>query len=136
MGLRTSVGHRLAFLITCQTAIALILVMLSEMTLSRLTANYRHMYNFQFLPIVAIGEAMQEAASLKTGSSSPRLDAFYHQYRSKWETATGTTADAIQFRKEVLQAAASDLPRMETEVLEDLQTSLQERDAESIRKDL
>jgi signal transduction histidine kinase len=116
--------------------IALVLVVFGIQTISRATADYRHMYNFQFKSVAAIGDVMQEAATLKTGSKSSALDAFYHRYRAEWETASGTTPDAVQFRKELLDAGATTLMRSETQVLDDLKKSLERSNAENIRMDL
>src|SRR5215470_3772302 len=120
-----SVGRRLILLVACQTAIALVLVFVSVWTISRLAADDRHMYHFQFKSVAALGEVMREAAELKPGWRSPALEDFYHRYRTEWETATGTTPDAIQFRDEVVAAGAAAQLRSETLVVEDLRKSLE-----------
>jgi signal transduction histidine kinase len=131
-----SVGRRLFLLVACQTAIALALVFVGVRTISRSAADYRHMYDFQFKSVAAIGEVMQKAAELKPGSKSAALNIFYHQYRTDWETATGTTPDAIQFRDDLVAAGATSQMRSETRVLEDLRKSLDVGDTENIRMDL
>src|SRR6267143_1101661 len=136
MNRRTSVGHRLFLLVACQTAIALVLVLIAVRVITRISDNYRHMYNFQFKSVAAIGLALEEAVTLQPGSRSAGLDEFYRRYRMEWETATGTTPDAIRFRKDLLDAGMLDLPRHETKVLEDLGRSLHMGNAENIRKDL
>jgi len=131
-----SVGRRLFVLVACQTAIALALVLIGVHAISRVADDYRHMYNFQFKSVAAIGELMEEAARLRPGSKSPALDAFYRRYRAEWETATGTTPDAIQFRNELLEAGASAQMQSETEALDDLKRSLELGNPENIRMDL
>jgi signal transduction histidine kinase len=94
------------------------------------------MYEFQFKSVSAIGYAMAEAGSLKPGAISPTLEAFYWQYRKEWETASGTTKDAIHFRKNVEKAGASDLLRQESEILKNFKQNLDAQNTENIRKDL
>ena len=89
-----SVGRRLFVLVACQTMIALVLVLMGVHAISRAADDYRHMYNFQFKPVVAIGEAMGEAGTLRPGAKSRALDSFDQRYRTEWEKAAGTTPDA------------------------------------------
>jgi signal transduction histidine kinase len=133
---RASVGRRLFLLVTIQTAIALLLVVVAVRTMSRLASDYRHMYEFQFASVAAIGHAMGEATSLKSGGRSPILDDFYRRYREDWETAAGSTSDAIAFRQDLTQAGASDLPRIELKTLADLERSLNSGDAQSVKQSL
>jgi signal transduction histidine kinase len=132
----TSVGRRLFLLVSCQTAIALVLVLFSVHALSTVSADYHHMYNFQFKSVAAIGLAMEEAASLKPGQQSARLDNFYRRYRTEWETAAGTTVDAIQFRKDLKDAGLHDLAQEESDTLEELGKNLQSGMVEEIRRNL
>jgi signal transduction histidine kinase len=131
-----SVGRRLFVLVACQTTIALALVLLGVHAISRAADDYRHMYNFQFKSVAAIGDVMEEAATLRPGSKSPALDAFYRRYHTEWEKATGTTPDAIQFRNELLEAGATAQMQSETEALADLENSLELGNPENIRMDL
>jgi signal transduction histidine kinase len=131
-----SVGRRLFLLVACQTAIALVLVFVGVRMISRAAADYRHMYHFQFESVAAIGKVMQQAAELKPGSKSAALEIFYHRYRTDWETATGTTPDAIQFRDELVAEGATAQMRSETRVLEDLRKSLDVGDTDNIRMNL
>ena len=136
MNSRMSVGYRLVLLVAIQTVIAFLLGLVGVRTIKGLAANYRHMYGFQFKAVAAIGHAMAEAETLKPGDRSARLDDFYRRYRTDWESASGTTSDAIQFRKDLMQAEASNLLQLESKVLADLSRSLNMGDAENIRKDL
>jgi signal transduction histidine kinase len=136
MNSRVSVGRRLHWLVGVQTAIAVLLVLLAYHTISAAEADYRRMYHFQFRPVAAIGEAMQEAATLQTGAGSSGLDDFYSRYRAEWEVASGTNPDAVQFRKELMQAGATHLLGQETKVLDDLHESLQSGKPDGVRKDL
>ncbi len=136
MNFRTSVGHRLFLLVACQTAIAALLVLTAMRATSQLRSHYRHMYDFQLRSIAATADAMKEAATLETGARSAKLEAFYRRYKADWETASGTTPDAIRFRKDLMDAGESDMARLESEVLADLKRSLQSGDAKNIREDL
>jgi len=136
MNSSTSVGCRFRLLVGCQVAIVVVLMVLADWTISRASADYRHMYEFQFKPVVAIGEAINEASVLRNGSQSTLLEAFYRRYRNEWQTASGVSADAIQFRKDLLQAGASDLLSLERAIIEDLGKCLQEKDADGIRAEL
>lgn len=136
MSFRASVSRRLILLVTIQTAIALLLVVVAVRTLSRLSSDYRHMYEFQFASVAAIGQAMAETANLKSGARSAMLDDFYRRYRAEWETAAGSTSDAISFRQDLTQAGAADLPRLETKALADLARSINAGDAEVIKENL
>src|SRR5262249_47178408 len=131
-----SVGRRLFVLVTIQAAIALLLVGVAVRTIARFAADYRHLYDCQFKSVAAIAQAMAEAETLKPGFKSAVLDGFYHRYRTEWETASRRPSDVLRFRKDLLDAGASDLPRLETEALGDLGTALGFGDVESARRDL
>ncbi len=94
------------------------------------------MYKFQFQSVVAIGDAMQEVLAVQAGVRSSRLDGFYQRYCTEWQTAAGTNADAIRFRKDLMEASAPDLPRRETAILARLHKSLQDTDPQAIQHDL
>src|SRR5262249_26795200 len=98
--------------------------------------DYSHMLNFQIRSVAAVRDALDQAHMLPNGVRSPELEAFYQRYRTEWETASGTTPDAIHFRNDLADAGVTELPRRETEVLERLRHDLHNRDADSIRKDL
>ena len=136
MNRRTSVGHRLILLIAFQALIALLLVLMGVRTISRLSTDYRHMYNFQFQSVAAIGLALEEAVTMQGGARSAALDAFYERYRTEWETAGGSTIEAIEFRKDLADAGMTDLTRQETDVLEDLGRALEMGKVDSIRDNL
>jgi hypothetical protein len=131
-----SVGRRLFFLVAIQTAIAFLLVVVAVRTISRIAADYRHMYEFQFKSVAAIGRAMAQAETLNPGFRSAKLDDFYRRYREEWETASGTSPDAILFRKSLSESGATDLTWVEREVLMDLKGALDAGQPESLRKDL
>ena len=131
-----SVGYRLSLLVAIQTAVALLLVLVSVRTLAIISADYRHMYNFQFRSVAALGRANLEANRLKPHERSAALDTFYWRYRKEWETASGTSEAAIQFRKDLERLGVSDMSRVESEALSDLGRSLNEEDVEGIRRNL
>ncbi|HYR84208.1 MAG TPA: HAMP domain-containing sensor histidine kinase [Terriglobia bacterium] len=129
-------GHRLFLLVGCQTAIAAVLVLTAMWNSSQVAGHYRHMYEFQLEGIAATADAMKAATKLEPGSRSLDLEAFYRRYRAHWETASGSTPDAIRFRQDLLRGGESELPRLESEVLADFKRSLQSGDTESIKEDL
>ena len=131
-----SVGNRLLVLVGCQTAMAILMVVTAVRAFSSAAADYRHMYGFQVSSIVAIGLAMEEAASLKAGIRSTELEDFYHRYRMEWETASGTTPEAIRFRKDLLKIGETGLPQMETKVVMDLGQALRKGDIPHTQENL
>jgi signal transduction histidine kinase len=130
------VDHRLFFLVGCETVILILLVLIAVRTLSNAFADYEHMYTFQFQSVAAIGEAIQNALTMREGVPSEQLDEFYERYRKEWETASGTTPDAIRFRNDLRDAGATELPRQETEVLDDLQKNLKTANPTGVLGDL
>jgi signal transduction histidine kinase len=133
---RAPVGRRLFLLVAVQTAIAFLLVLLAMRAIFGLTAAYERMYHFQLQAVAAIGQAISEASRLQPGSHSHKLEDFYRRYRSDWEVASGTSRDAIQFRKEMAEDNATNLLQFESSVLANLDRSLNAGDPEEIRKDL
>ena len=136
MKLRTSVDYRLFFLVACETVIVLLLVLIAVSALTNGSADYEHMYHFQFQSVAAIGEAMQDALAMRDGVPSERLAEFYDRYRKEWATASGTSADAIRFRSDLQDAGATELPRQETEVLNDLQKNLKQANSAGCLSDI
>jgi signal transduction histidine kinase len=135
--LRTaSVGHRLFFLVICQTAIAVLLVLLAHRAIAGAAADYSHMLDFQIKSIADIRSAMDRARTLEDGVPSLDLQAFYTRYRTEWETASGTTPDAIHFRNDLEDAGVTELLRRETEVVEQLGHHLHDGSADAVRRDL
>jgi len=131
-----SVGRRLFLLVAIQTAISLLLVLVAVRRISDISSDYHRMYDFQFESVVGIGEAVAEASTLKEGDRSARLEDFYKRYRSEWETASGTTPDAIHFRKELAEAGATNLLIDETEILGRLHRALVAADATETQREL
>jgi signal transduction histidine kinase len=131
-----SVGRSLFLLVATQTAIAFLLVLVAVRTMEKVQSDYRHMYEYQFKSIGAIGYAMAEAEALKPGEVSPALESFYWRYRKDWEAATGATDDAIRFRKDLEKAGATDLLRREADIITNLKQALDARNTENIRKNL
>ena len=109
-----SIGRRLFLLVACQAAIAVILVVTALRTIFAIADDYRHMYDFQFKSIYVVRQAIEKAAGLQSGFKSAELDAFYEDYRTKWEVASGNTPDAIRFRKDLSDTAESALPAQES----------------------
>src|SRR6185503_4413567 len=106
MKLKTSVGTRLVLLVAFQTAIAGALVLTALGAFARIANDTRYIYQFQLLSLADIGEAMGTAAILETQRAPDShlvgaLNAFYERYRRKWQTANGTTPDAIRFRNDL-----------------------------------
>jgi len=131
-----SVGRRLFFLVAIEAAIGLLLVAVAVRTTDRIADDYRHMYDFQFTSVAAIGQAMAEAENLNDGFRSPELSEFYRRYRRDWETASGSSPDAIRFREDLSKAGALDLQRIESEALADLENALHSGNVRHLRQDL
>jgi signal transduction histidine kinase len=131
-----SVGHRLFLLVAIQTTIAFMLVVVGTRTISKLAADYQYIYRFQYRSVAAIGQAMAESPSGIGSARSARLEHFFRQYRSEWERASGSSPDAIRFRKDLADAGASDLLRLETEALEDLSKGLDAGSGDKVRNAL
>jgi signal transduction histidine kinase len=131
-----SVSYRLFLLVACQTAIAALLVGIALRKTAVMAADYRYMYEFQLQSIYAIHRAINEAERLPQGFRSPQLEEFYHRYRTEWEVATGTTPDAIRFRKDLLSAAQFTLPRQENDLMADLGPSIKAGNIDNVRADL
>src|SRR5262245_41872845 len=142
MTLKTSVGRRLLTLVSCQTAIAALLIFTAVQALSSVVADKRQTYRFQVQSITEIGTAMEVAAKLESliagesfGASSPtrpeeglslleQLDDFEARYRTHWEVVRGNTPDAVRFRAELLEAGDLGLLEKEARTLKDLDRSL------------
>ena len=131
-----SVGRRLFLLVVCQAAIAVVLVLTALHTIFAIADDYRHMYDFQFKSIYVVRQAIEKAVDLQSGFESADLDAFYKDYRTQWEVASGNTPDAIRFRKDLSDAAESALSAQESDLLADLEKSLRDRNAQRVREDL
>jgi signal transduction histidine kinase len=121
---RASVGGRLALLLACQTALAALLVLLALRSIYGIASDARHMYEFQLRSIADIGDALETAATLPEGQRSDTLDGFYERYRREWETAGGTSPNAIRFRADLARAGEVQLPALEAETLADLEAAL------------
>jgi len=142
MTLKTSVGRRLLTLVSCQTAIAALLIFTAVQALSSVVTDKRQTYRFQVQSITEIGTAMEVAARLESliadesfGASSPtrpaeglslleQLDNFEARYRIHWEVVRGNTPDAVRFRTELLEAGDLGLLEKEARTLKDLDRSL------------
>jgi signal transduction histidine kinase len=140
--LKVSVGRRLFLLVALQTAIAVLLVVTAWRYLSRIAADTQHMYRFQLLSIADLGQAHRHAAMLQTltrpdaaklGYQAPpgvianlvtELEGFDHRYRAQWQTAEGTSSDAVRFRSEVLEAGRSDLIEKEKRAIKRVEGSI------------
>jgi signal transduction histidine kinase len=140
--LKVSVGHRLFLLVVLQTAIATLLVITAMKYLSEIVGDSQYMYRFQLLSIADLGRAQQDAAMLQTltrpdapqlGYGAPltmiaglvrQLGDFKDRYRTQWETAEGTSSDAINFRRELLQLRRSDLIEKEKHAIEHFEESV------------
>jgi signal transduction histidine kinase len=131
-----SVGRRLFLLVGCQTAIAAILALIALRTIFAIADDYRHMYEFQFKSIYAVRQAIEKAVALQSGFPSAELDTFYRDYRANWEVASGSTPDAIRFRKDLSRAGEAGLLGHESSLLMDLEKSLRDRIAQRVREDL
>ncbi len=101
-----------------------------------MTADYRHLHEFQLQSIYAVRKAMEHAAGLTSGSRYDELNDFYRQYRTRWEVASGLTSDAIRFRKDLLKAGETALPQQEAELLADLKSAIQTNQGYRIQQDL
>jgi signal transduction histidine kinase len=140
--LKVSVGHRLFLLVALQTLIAVLLVTTAMKYLSEIAADTQYMYRFKVLSIADLGQAHRHAAMLQTltrpdaaklGYRAPpgviadlvqELEDFDHRYRTQWQTAEGTSSDAITFRRDVLQLGMSDVIEKEKSALRRLEESI------------
>src|SRR5262245_33949088 len=125
--LKVSVGRRLFLLVALQTAIAVLLVATAMKYLANIADDTQYMYRFQLLSVADLGQAHRHAAILETltrpdaaklGYQAPlgviaglvqKLEGFDQRYRTQWQTAEGTSSDAVDFRSEVLDLGMSDL---------------------------
>ena len=136
-----SVGHRLILLVAFQTSIAAVLVFIALRAMSAVAADSRYMYQFQYLGVQEIGKAMEVAARLQSffatrsfGShaESPvpisdviaQLETFYKRYREEWETANGSTPDAIRFRRDLFGSGDTGLLEKENKAQLDIEESI------------
>jgi len=133
---RPSVGHRLFLLVACQTIIAAILVLTASGAISIMSADYRHMYEFQLKSLYEIRKAMEKAQKNESGFPSAPLESFYQEYRSRWEVASGKTFDAIRFRKDLAELGESTLAARETEIVSRLDESIGSKDIHRVREQL
>jgi signal transduction histidine kinase len=136
-----SVGHRLILLVAFQTSIAAVLVFIALRAMSAVAADARYMYQFQYLGVQEIGKAMEVAARLQSffatrsfGSRAEppvpisdvnaQLETFYKRYRKEWETANGSTPDAVRFRKDLFGSGDTGLLEKENKALLDIEESI------------
>jgi hypothetical protein len=140
---KVSVGHRLFLLVVLQTGIATLLVITAMKYLSEIAADSQYMYRFQLLSIADLGRAQEDAAMLQRltrpdarqlGHRAPptmiaglvrQLGDFNNRYRTEWETAEGTSNDASNFRRELLQLRRSDLIEKEKHAIAHFEESVQ-----------
>src|SRR5262245_10725484 len=152
--LKVSVGRRLFLLVALQTTIAVLLVTTALRYLSEIKDDSQYMYRFQLLSVADLGQAHRHASMLQTltrpdaaklGYHAPpgavadlvqELESFAHRYRTQWETAEGTSSDAVRFRREVLHLGMSDLIEKEKNAINRFEESIRglrdERDNGSI----
>jgi signal transduction histidine kinase len=123
-------------LLVWQTVIAVFLVVAALYAIRGIADNSRSMYQFQLRSIADIGFAIEEAASMQEGSRSAALDDFYHRYRTQWETASGTSPDAIRFRNNLVREGESYLIEKESDVLTRLGKALRSGNAQDVRENL
>lgn len=142
MLLKVSVGHRLFVLVALQTTIAVLLVATAIKYLSRIAADTQHMYQSKVLSIADLGHANRHAAMLQTltrpdaaklGYQAPpaviadlvqELESFDDRYRTRWQTADGTSSDTIRFRQDVLQLGMSDVIEQEKSAIKRFEESI------------
>ena len=140
--LKVSVGHRLFVLVALQTTIAVLLVATAMKYLSRIAADTQHMYQSKVLSIADLGHAHRHAALLQTltrpdaaklGYQAPpaeiadlvqQLESFDDRYRNQWQTAEGTSSDAIRFRGDILQLGMSDVIEKEKSAIKRFEESI------------
>jgi signal transduction histidine kinase len=134
--IRASVGARLYLLMGFQTAIVAYLVLTALRTIAAIGSDSRESHEFQLQSIAAIGSAMEEAAVLKNGATSPSLEAFLHRYHTDWETAAASSHAAVRFRNELYRAGELSLAKRETEILLELKEALQSGNADAVSKHL
>jgi len=137
-----SVGHRLILLVAFQTGIAAVLVFTALRAMSADAADARYMYQFQYLSVGEIGKAMEVAARLQSFFATEsfgirhetalavsdviaQLEAFCKRYRAEWETANGTTPDAIRFRQDLFESGDQSVLEKESKAQTDLEQSIQ-----------
>jgi Osmosensitive K+ channel histidine kinase len=140
--LKVSVGRRLFLLVAMQTAIAAVLVVTAMRYLSEIADDTQYMYRFQLLSIADLGQAQRHAAILQTltrpdaaqlGYAAPpalianlvqELGGFDQRYRTQWQTAEGTSRDAVRFRSEILDLGMSDLIEKEKSAIRRFEESV------------
>lgn len=136
MGTRVSVNHRLYILVGCQTVLAGLLVLTAWHAISAVAEDYRSLSDFRLKAIYAVRQAMDTAAAPDPGTHLDQLNEFYRRYRTDWEISSGSTAEAIRFRKDLTSAGETNLPRQEDEFLSDFGKSLNALDTQKIPEDL
>jgi signal transduction histidine kinase len=120
---------------------------------SEIAEDTQYMYRFQLLSLADLGKAQEYAATLQTftrpdaaslgyrapsamiGSLVRQLEEFDNRYRTQWQTAEGTSNDAKNFRRELVQAGKSSLIEKEKRVIKYFENSirgLREEDQSSI----
>src|SRR5262245_45517893 len=140
--LKVSVGHRLFLLVALQTTIATWLVVTAMKYVSEIAEDTQYMYRFQLLSLADLGKAQEYAATLQTftqrdaaslGYRAPsamiaslvgQLEEFDNRYRTQWQTAEGTSNDAKNFRRELVQAGKSSLIEREKRVIRYFENSI------------
>jgi signal transduction histidine kinase len=154
--LKVSVGHRLFLLVALQTAIATCLVVMALRYVSEIAEDSQYMYRFQLLSLADLGKAQEYAAELQTftrpgaadlGYRAPRamiaglvgqLEEFDNRYRTQWQTAEGTSDDAKNFRRELVQTGQLSLiekEKRDIQYFENSLRSLREEEQSSIAPD-
>jgi signal transduction histidine kinase len=106
------------------------------------------MYRFKVMGIADLGHAHRHAAMLQTytrpdaenlGYRAPsetiadlvrELEAFGDRYRTQWQTAEGTSSDAVTFRSGLLQLGMSDIIKEENSAFQRFEESIRDLRAE------
>jgi signal transduction histidine kinase len=149
--LKVSVGRRLFLLVALQATIATWLVVVAMRYVSEIAEDTQYMYRFQLLSLADLGKAQEYAATLQTftrpdaarlGYRAPsamiaslvgQLEEFDNRYRMQWQTAEGTSNDAKNFRRELVQVGKSSLIEKEKRVIKHFENSIRGlRDQSSI----
>jgi signal transduction histidine kinase len=109
---------------------------------SEIAEDTEYMYRFQLLSLADLGKAQENAATLQTftrpdaailGYRAPsamiaslvgQLEAFDDRYRTQWQTAEGTSDDARNFRRELVQAGKSSLIEKEKRLIKYFENSI------------
>jgi signal transduction histidine kinase len=109
---------------------------------SEIAEDTEYMYRFQLLSLADLGKAQEYAATLQTFTrpdaaslryQAPsamianligKLEEFDNRYRTQWQTAEGTSNDAKNFRRELLQVGKSSLIEKEKRVIKYLENSI------------